>query len=173
MIVVAEQKLSSHSVMFSSSKLHLGMQSAGVLLSCFWFVSILAGYCQQNKDKMHAKMYLHAVGRELHFWWGGRLACRLCPADGLCSISPVIFQLDRRWCICLRDHKVDLLTSPSCSRRVWLLCYLKLTNPWQSKASIHCELLLYIQTPTFNITIKVSLCLWHKMALNLLKDGCD
>jgi len=67
MIVVAEQKLSSHSVMFSSSKLHLGMQSAGVLLSCFWFVSILAGYCQQNKDKMHAKMYLHAVGRELHF----------------------------------------------------------------------------------------------------------
>lgn len=50
MIVAAKQKLSSHSVMFSSSKLHLGMQNAGFLLSCFWFVSILHGYLQQNRQ---------------------------------------------------------------------------------------------------------------------------
>lgn len=54
MIVVAEQKLSSHSVTFSSSKLHLGMQGAGFLPSRFWSVSILGGSCQQKRYTQNA-----------------------------------------------------------------------------------------------------------------------
>lgn len=41
---------------FSSSKLHLGMQSARFLLSCFWFISVLtANDTRIDKSKMHTK----------------------------------------------------------------------------------------------------------------------
>lgn len=123
-----------------------------------------------NQPKMHAKMHLYSYpgGRELHFWRQGGLTCRVYTALQLCSISLVIFQLDRGWCICLCDYTVDWLTSAW----VWLLSLFKLTNPWPSKISVRSELLLYIQTPTLNIIIKVSLCTWCKMALYLVKDAC-
>lgn len=87
MIVAAEQKLSSHSVTFSSSKLRLGMQSAGFLLSCSWFGSILGGSCQQNRQTQSACKCIC-----ISVYLGGSYTSEegegqpaVCPAVDLCS----------------------------------------------------------------------------------------
>lgn len=139
-------------------------------LLLFWVVTA----SRTEKPKMHTKcIYIfNADWIGLHFWWVGRLAFTLHRWWSLTYL--LVTSLFNRWrWSCLGDYKVDLLKSV-CMLWVWLFCHLKLATPQWSKASICCNLLLYIQYLTVNTIIKISLCVWHKMALSLLKkDGCD
>lgn len=162
MIVAAEQKSSSHSVTFSSSKLHLGMQSAAFLLSCSWFGSILGGSCQRNRQTQRAckcicifvqlgESYTSDEGEGQAAEFALLLVFAVPPSGFPVQQGTVHLPV---W---LQGGSVDIS---------WPYTVGKAALPPQAhKASVHRELLLSVQHLTLSMTVKVSLCLCQKMAL--------